>query len=175
MGRRRFRVLVADPPWRFGDPLPGPKRGAAKHYECLTLPQLCTFPLPPLVADCWLFLWRVGSMQLEALAVAQAWGFRPPTSEIVWVKTVKDGSRPRLGMGRTVRNAHEVCLVCRRGRPERRSASVPSVFHAPRGEHSAKPEAFFGLVEQLARGPYVELFARRARPGWTCFGKELRS
>ncbi len=30
-------VLVADPPWRFGDKLPGEKRGASKHYSTLSL------------------------------------------------------------------------------------------------------------------------------------------
>jgi N6-adenosine-specific RNA methylase IME4 len=47
------------------------------------------------------------------------------------------------------------------------------VFEAPVGRHSQKPEAFYGLVEQLADGPYAELFARRRRENWTCFGNEL--
>ena len=167
------RVLVADPPWLFGDPLPGVARGAVKHYPCMSLAEICLFPLPPLLDDAWLVLWRVGAMQAEALAVARAWGFRPPDSELVWIKTTDDGRGVRIGMGRTVRNAHEVALVCRRGRPARKSAAVKSVFFAPRGQHSAKPDRFYELVEALSDGPYAELFARRERPGWRCYGNEL--
>jgi N6-adenosine-specific RNA methylase IME4 len=162
---------LADCPWRFGDKLPGPKRGASKHYRTMSLAEICTFDLPPIADDAWLFLWRVGAMQREALAVARAWGFSDPTSEIVWVKAAR--GRFQWGMGRTVRNVHEVCLVCRRGKPRRLSASVPSVVVAPRGEHSAKPDAFYAAVEKLAPGPRVELFSRLRRPGWTCYGDEV--
>jgi hypothetical protein len=32
--------------------------------------------------------------------------------------------------------------------------------------HSAKPDTFFKIVEQLYPGPYLEGFSRRTRPGW---------
>lgn len=172
---RRARVVVADPPWPFRDKLPGCGRGAAKHYGLLSLADLCTFALPPIADDAVLFLWRVGSMQREALAVARAWGFGEPTSEIVWVKTAwAPFPRPRMGMGRTVRNAHEVALLCKRGRPERLSASVPSVLLARRHglRHSEKPDEFFAMVEKLYAGPRVELFGRKPRAGWTVLGDE---
>lgn len=47
-----------------------------------------------------------------------------------------------------------------------------SWFHWPRGEHSAKPEAFLDLVESVSPGPYLELFARRNRLGWDTWGNE---
>lgn len=214
-----FRTICADPPWVFQDKLPGPGRGAQKHYSVMSqleielfLPRLVS-PLgsqPPsgigLTEDAWLFLWRVASQVPEAYRVAEAWGFRA-TAEIVWVKTKAckrckgtgvlaqqkvafeetpkwkvpcgdcggsgESKDLRIGMGRTVRNAHEACIVAKRGRPTRLSASVPSVLFAPRGEHSAKPEAFRDLVERLAPGPYLELFARTRRKGWTCMGDEL--
>ena len=80
----RFRVLLADPPWLFHDRLPGPGRDAAKHYRCLTVPELCAFPLPPLADDATVFLWRVASMQQEPLDVMAAWEFTLKT-EIVWL------------------------------------------------------------------------------------------
>jgi N6-adenosine-specific RNA methylase IME4 len=166
-------VLVADPPWRHGDQLPGPGRGASKHYQTMSVEEICAFKLPPLANDCWLFLWRVSSMPREALDVVNAWGF-VPKSELVWRKMTNDGSRVRIGMGRSVRLCHEACIIAKRGRPTRIEANVPSVFDAPRGgKHSAKPDAFYRIVERLAPGPYVELFARRHRPGWHCFGDEL--
>jgi N6-adenosine-specific RNA methylase IME4 len=169
---KRYSAILADPPWKFGDKLPGKGRGAPKHYQCLSLAELCLFPLPPIHDDAWLFLWRCGSMQLEALAVARAWGFGAPVSEFVWEKVTKDGT-PRMGMGRTVRNSHEVCLIFRRGKPQRQSASVVSVVRAPRGRHSEKPEEIARRIERLTKGPYCELFARRVRAGWDCFGHEV--
>lgn len=163
-------VLVVDPPWKFSDDLPGKGRGASKHYPCMPLAALKRFPLPPLADDCHLFLWRVASMQEEALELARAWGFVPKT-EIVWIKRTKTGRR-HFGMGRTVRAEHETCLVAVRGKPKVRDRSVRSTFTAPAGRHSAKHEAFFDLVERLCEGPFVELFARRNRPGWTCLGND---
>lgn len=172
----RYRVLCADPPWRFDDKLPGKTRGASRQYETLTAYQLKHFTLPPLADDAYLFLWRVASMQQEALDVMDAWGFTLK-SEIVWQKLTKKG-KPWFGMGRHVRASHEVALIGVRGKPQRKVRNIRSVFAAPvpvegkKYKHSAKPEAFYDLVEQLAPGPYVELFARRQRPGWTCFGNQ---
>lgn len=173
-----IRTLVADPPWAFNDRLPGGGRGAEKHYRVLSTPDIMRFPLPALADDARLFLWRVASQPREALDVMQAWGFTPK-AEIVWVKVqparfTTDGLPAlRIGMGHQVRNAHEVCLIGVRGRPERLAANVPSVFFAPRGRHSAKPDEFLDLVERLSPGPYAELFARCRRDGWHQEGDEL--
>ena len=166
-----IRVLVADPPWLFGDSLPGPKRGASSHYPCMSIADLCAFPLPPIAERAHLFLWRVASMQQEALDVVRAWGFVVKT-ELVWVKRTKTGKR-HFGMGRTLRAEHETCLVATRGTPTVISKSIRSVFEAPVGRHSEKPDEFYALVEQLCAGPYHELFARRRRPGWTHEGNQL--
>jgi N6-adenosine-specific RNA methylase IME4 len=167
-----FACIVADPPWSFGDKLPGNGRGAAKHYATLSVPDLQSFPLPELADNAYLFMWRVSSQVEEAYSVARAWGFTPKT-EIVWVKRTVNGKR-WFGMGRTLRAEHETCIVATRGKPSVLNKSTRSTFEAvvPDGRHSAKPEAFFDLVESLVAGPYVELFARRVRPGWTCLGND---
>lgn len=169
--------MAADPAWKFGDKLPGAGRGAAKNYRVQTLDQIRGYPLPPLLDDAYLFLWRVSAMVEEAYSVVRAWDFTPK-SEVVWRKLTKEG-KPWFGMGRHVRASHETCIVATRGRPTRLSASVRSVFEAPvprdaegRYVHSAKPEEFVKLIEQLTPGPYVELFARRVRPGWVCLGDQ---
>lgn len=97
------------------------------------------------------------------------------------------GGTPYLGLGHYTRGAHEVAIIARpkRGRaPERLDKAVASSFSAPmlidvdgvlpasegrRGAlvHSAKPDAFFAIVERLYAGPRVELFSRRSRPGWS--------
>lgn len=175
---RTFRVLTADCPWKFGDKLPGKKRGAEKNYRCMTVEEICAFEIPEMADDSYLFLWRVSSMVEEAYRVVRAWGFAPK-SEIVWQKLTKKGKR-WMGMGRHVRASHETCIIAVRGRPKRLSAAIRSRFAAkvpvgPDGKyvHSAKPEAFYDIVERLAPGPFVELFARRQRPNWTCFGDQI--
>lgn len=195
-------TLVADPPWRFGDRLPGASRGAEKNYSVLTTEDLCALRIPPVENDALLFLWRVSAMQQDALDVVRAWGFEP-MSEIVWIKLTKGAAERRLrqpftipaglseaeavelvfehvaslqfGMGRYVRHSHETCLIAARGRGKDliRHLTQRSVFFAPVGEHSEKPEKFFRIVEGLSKPPFVELFARKKRPGWTCLGDEI--
>ena len=48
-------VLIADPPWPFGDKLPGKGRGATKHYDLLSMKDICEFKLPPIHEDCLLY------------------------------------------------------------------------------------------------------------------------
>ena len=120
-------------------------------------------------------------------AVMAAWGFKPTGAEIVWVKGRLDlhkklGGRGvpivephvvyNMGGGHTVRNAHEVCVVGRRGRPTRLSRGVLSVIMEPRGEHSAKPNGFYEAVERLCPGPYVDLYGRTPRENWVVWGDQ---
>jgi N6-adenosine-specific RNA methylase IME4 len=137
----------------------------------MSVEDIVAFPLPPLADDALLFLWRVSSMVEEAYQVTRAWGF-VPKSEIVWEKLTSTG-KPWFGMGRIVRASHETCIIAKRGRPIIKSKSVRSRFAAQVDRHSAKPLVFYDIIESLADGPYVELFARAHRPGWTSLGNEF--
>jgi N6-adenosine-specific RNA methylase IME4 len=180
-----YRCIVADPPWPFRDRLPGKKRGAVKHYKTMSIDAICAFGLPPHTDDALLFLWRVGAMPEQALRVVRAWGF-VPKSEMVWVKThekpdgtiqtfAATGDGLETGMGHYVRYAHETCIIGRRGR--RGGAvldrSVRSVFFAPRGRHSEKPEIFYQQVRRLVDGPRAELFTRAPHDGFDSFGDQV--
>lgn len=190
--RQPYRVVCADPPWPFDDKLPGLGRGAAKQYDLLddaiATRQFVGGELLDQVADdAYLFLWRVSAgggrsivtLVERAYAVARAWGFSPKT-EIIWRKQTKNGAR-HFGMGWHFRMEHEACIVATRGKPKPLVRNIRSVFDARapssvngRAIHSAKPESFYtDVVEKIARGPYLELFGRRRRPGWTCVGKQL--
>lgn len=78
-------------------------------------------------------------------------------------------------MGRYVRLCHETCIIATRGQGLSfiKDHGVPSVIRAPRGEHSAKPEEAYNLVERLCEGPRLDLFARRNRLGWSSYGDEI--
>jgi N6-adenosine-specific RNA methylase IME4 len=168
----RARLLLSDPPWAYSDTLPGNGRGAAKHYPCMNVRQLCAFRLPPLAPDCLLLMWRVAAMQSEAILVLHAWGFQL-RSELVWIKTTATGKR-HFGMGHYVRAAHETCLIGVRGSVQVGDRSIRSVFEAPVGRHSQKPDDIYDIAERLVPGgPFVELFARRRRAGWMQHGNQL--
>lgn len=47
-----------------------------------------------------------------------------------------------------------------------------TVVFASVARHSRKLDAFYEVVEAISPGPYLELFATRQRPGWTCIGME---
>lgn len=168
-----FACVVADPAWSFDDKLPGPGRGAEKHYEVMSVDDVCNLALPEIAEDAYLFLWRVASQVPEAYRVAQAWGFVPKT-ELVWVKKTRTGKR-WFGMGHHLRAEHETCIVAVRGRPKRSNANTRTVFEAQAWRHSEKPEEFYRIVEAFAPGPRLDLFSRREREGWTCIGTDLGS
>ena len=162
-----IQTLVADPPWKYGDSLPGKGRGAEKHYAVMPLWEIKRFPLPELAKDARLFLWCTAPFLRPAYEVLEAWGFRDTMAQMVWHKL------GRLGMGHRVRVQHEYILIGERGRPPVRSHSIRSVFEARPSRHSAKPDESYELIEKLSPGPYGELFARTRRDGWECWGDEL--
>lgn len=190
-----FQVIVADPAWAFRDSMKNSfneknpvARSAVSQYSTMSQVQIARLlkdhePKIDIAKDAILFLWRVAAMQREALDVCHAWGFTPKT-EMVWVKQsrgiLKYPNTPiqdslHFGMGHYTRASHETCIIASRGKGASliKSRSIRSVFFAPVGRHSEKPEKFYDIVERLAPGPYVEFFARRHRPGWTCYGDEV--
>jgi N6-adenosine-specific RNA methylase IME4 len=162
-----YRVLCADPPWLTQSL---PMGSADRHYAQMTTERICDFELPPLADDCYLFLWRVACMVPDAYRVAKAWGFTGK-AEIVWIKKTSKGNR-WFGLGYHTRAEHEIAILATKGKPKPKVHNIRSCFEAQHtGRHSGKPEEFYDLVERLCDGPYVELFARRQRPGWTCIGE----
>lgn len=92
---KRFRVVVADPPWSFSDHLTmsETKRGADANYDTLTIEDLKALPLPDVCAeDAILVIWVPSALLSEGLEVMSAWGFRQ-TQTFVWVKTKKSPLR----------------------------------------------------------------------------------
>jgi N6-adenosine-specific RNA methylase IME4 len=78
----------------------------------------------------------------------------------------------KIGMGYSTRKQAELCLLFTRGKPKRLSKGVRHVIEAPRREHSRKPDETFTRIEALYAGPYLEMFAREGRPGWTAWGNQ---
>ncbi len=155
--------------WRFR-----PGQGASRPlpYPTMALQEIAALPVEAMAgADCSLFLWTVNAYVEAAYEVARAWGFTPSTL-CVWAKNPMGG-----GLGGTFGISTEYFLYARKGHPKDRR--VTGTWwnwkrHYVNGKpsHSAKPDAFYDLVQTVAPGPYLELFARRARLGWDYWGDE---
>ena len=157
----RYRTVVADPPWRYAS-AGATKANATKVYATMTFGEICGLrdTVVPLVAeDAHLWLWTTNALMEEGYDVVRAWGFRPLTL-VTWCKR-------RPGIGHYLRNNTEHCILASRGKPMTPDEKPISTWYEwPASAHSAKPDAFYDLVEQVSPAPYAELFGRRARFGW---------
>jgi N6-adenosine-specific RNA methylase IME4 len=167
-----YNVIYADPPWQYGPEHPqgGP---TSLHYPSMEIDELCAMDLPRIDDDAVLFMWVTNAMirPEKAFTVLSAWGFEYKTN-MVWLKT--ELTKP--GSGYYVRGRHEFIFIATRGSftpRDRHISPIGSYFEAPIGEHSEKPEKVYEFIESMYPNcSYIELFARKARDGWTSWGNE---
>ena len=121
-----------------------------------------------------LFLWVTNPFLEMANQVIDSWGFRYKTVGFTWVKQNKSGEGLFRGLGHYTQPNPEQCLIATRGKIlPRKSKSVQQLIFAPRREHSRKPDEIYHRIEALYDGPYLELFSRSSKPGWTHWGNEV--
>lgn len=185
-----FGTIVADPPWAYStansEKLALPKsmvKGGSRRqvsvqnlgYPTMTSEDIARLPVRDLAEkNAHLYLWTTNHFVVDAHEIAKAWGFTAQTM-LTWVKVrADDPSKASMKMGWWFRGATEHVLFCTRGRTLRKDTIArPTALMWPREPHSCKPEAFFELVEAVSDGPYLEMFARRERPGWSHWGNEM--
>jgi len=174
-GESRFATVLADPPWRFinrtGKMAPEHRR--LSRYQTMSAAEIAALPVPGIAAErSHLYLWVPNALLMEGLRVMEGWGFRYKTN-LVWYKVRKDGGPDGRGVGFYFRNVTELLLFGVRGRsnrtldPGRRQVNL---LATKKREHSRKPEEQYAIIESCSPGPYLELFARGTRPGWTGWG-----
>lgn len=177
VGAARFSTVLADPPWQFhnrtGKVAPEHKR--LSRYQTLTLGDICALPVAGLTTPtAHLYLWVPNALLLEGLQVLRDWGFAYKTN-IVWHKVRKDGGPDGRGVGFYFRNVTELILFGVKGKhartlaPGRRQVNM---LKTRKREHSRKPDELFDIVEACSPGPFLELFARGPRHGWTTWGNQ---
>lgn len=84
----------------------------------------------------------------------------------------------RFGMGRLLRNTHEIALIGTKGKiySKLKNKSQRTVHFYKALKHSAKPEGLQDKLDIMFKGSRtakLEMFARRQRKGWTCVGNEV--
>lgn len=159
-----FGTVYADPPWLYGNQ--GTRAATGNHYSGMTVDEICELPVSRLVAtNAHLHLWTTNAFLFDAKRVMEAWGFTYKSC-FVWVK-------PQMGIGNYWRVSHEFMLLGVRGSLPFSNKSLMSWAEIPRTRHSEKPEQVRDFIQSASAGPYLELFARRSVPGWTCWGNEI--
>lgn len=174
---QRFSTVLADPPWQFknrtGKIAPEHKR--LNRYDTMTLDDICNLPVEQCVEErAHLYLWVPNALLPDGLRVMREWGFNYK-SNIIWHKIRKDGGSDGRGVGFYFRNVTEVILFGVRGKNVRTlqpGRSQVNMIQSRKREHSRKPDEQYELIESCSWGPYLELFSRGTREGWTTWGNQ---
>jgi len=180
----KFRLIYADPPWKYGDEREGLEKegtAAAAQYPTMPTSSICEFAdesgrhVSDLGAsDSVLFMWATFPLLVDGLSVMKAWKYDYKTA-FVW-----DKQRSNIG------NYHdascELLMIGVRGScPIEIDTRIKQVQSIQRAEHSRKPERWREIIESLypsaiVDGPNlraVELFRRGVAPrGWVVWGNE---
>jgi len=191
--RGHFGAILADPPWHWkpwgvpvwngeyrkdGSKIKSPPRKI--DYPTMSMDEIANLEVEKLASEnCVLFIWSVWALLPQALEVTKRWGFIYKTCGFDWMKAhngqldmLREDADAHMGMGYWTRANTEPCLLSTRGKPKRLNADVRQGIIEPRREHSRKPDCVHERIERLVAGPYLELFARQSRPGWTTWGLE---
>jgi N6-adenosine-specific RNA methylase IME4/predicted nucleic acid-binding Zn ribbon protein len=181
----RFDLIYADPPWHVRCWAETPAAGGRRlPYQYMDLPAICRLPVAQFAAaDSVLAIW-VDSADIDATRrVVEAWGFGETYEGLVWIKVSRSG-KPKIGLGHSTRKNTESLWLAKRGKGlVRQDAGVAQgfvdtpaaeVIIAQRRDHSRKPDEAYRALERLYGDVRrLELFSRRARPGWERWGNQL--
>lgn len=174
---RKFKTVLADPPWQFqnrtGKVAPEHKR--LNRYSTLSLEDIKALPVASAAEEsAHLYMWVPNALLPDGLAVMAAWGF-VYKSNIVWSKIRKDGGPDGRGVGFYFRNVTELLLFGTRGKNARTlqpGRTQVNMIATRKREHSRKPDEQYKLITECSPGPFLEMFARGQRAGWTIWGNQ---
>ena len=170
----RYKTILLDPPWHEsgGGKI---KRGADRHY-----PLIKTADMPRVILqaqdsegnlvfqpddNAHIYLWVTNNFLKDGIWLLEVLGFRYIT-KLDWAKD-------RIGLGQYFRGQTESCLFGVRGRLPAKARTESTLIQAARGKHSKKPDDTYRKIEAVSHAPYLEMFAREHREGWSAWGNEV--
>lgn len=177
VGRKRFATIMADPPWQFVNRTGkmAPEHRRLNRYGTMDLAAIKALPVADAAAaTAHLYLWVPNALLPEGLEVMRAWGFNYK-SNIIWHKIRKDGGSDGRGVGFYFRNVTEIILFGVRGKNARTldpGRTQVNYIGTRKREHSRKPDEQYPLIESCSPGPYLEMFGRGVRKGWSTWGNQ---
>jgi len=172
----KYKVIVADPPWSFRNY----KKAAhgAPQYPTMSVKEMGKIPVKDWAdKNCLMLMWCTWPHMESGIQLLKDWEFSYVTG-FPWIKIVPNSGTIRCGIGFWTQSVSEFVIIGRRGKksPSRTDVRRGLVigenrqFYGPINKHSSKPEDIQDWAENRFEGPYLELFARRNRPDWTCWG-----
>lgn len=175
--KEKFATILADPPWRFQNRTGkmAPEHRRLYRYGTMGMEEIKSLPIARLtLPQAHLYLWVPNALLPEGLEMMRRWGFTYKTT-LVWHKVRKDGGPDGRGVGFYFRNVTESVLFGVKGsmRTLRPGRTQVNIIITRKREHSRKPDELYDIIERCSPGPYLELFARHAKPGWYQWGDEL--
>lgn len=161
----RFNTILLDPPW---DIQQKGHLGASKHYDLMSMDEIKALPVNDLLSDnAHVWLWVTNAVIPYVPELMEAWGLTY-RSIFTWCK-------PRLGLGNYLRNCTEQLIFATKGKAPIQFKGQMNWGFMPLKDHSCKPEECYEVIERCSLGPYLEMFARQAHPGWYVWGNEIPS
>ncbi len=163
-----YATVVIDPPW----PMTKIRRKARPNqqgfdYATLSVADIAALPVSRLLdKDGFAFLWTTQKYLPKALEIIEGWDLTHRFT-MVWHKPggIQIYNYPQF-------NA-EFIVVGTKGNPKfLDTKKFNTAFHAPRAGHSVKPKEFYELLTRICPPPRVDLFSRRAIPGFDTWGDQ---
>lgn len=175
---KKYKIIYADPPWKYNDKRQNPNTDRPKKYGGITYDvmeteEICDLPIKNITDEnCILFMWATFPNMLNALQVIKAWGFKYKTLGFSWIKTNKNQGY-FFGIGSYTKSNCEVCLIGVKGKPDIINDKISSVLISPINGHSKKPDVVRNKIIQLMGDiSRIELFARTKIHGWDTWGND---
>ncbi len=165
-----YKTIYIDPPYPIC--LTGKysatrnKRPDRLPYATMTIEEIASLPVESLAQPgCHIWLWTTNQFMRQGFDLLDKWRFKF-LAPIHWIKPSGFGNYFIHRTQTILFGYYQTCLF-----PNARY--LPNIFHAPSTRHSRKPAASYELIERISAEPRIELFARQARPGWTCLGDAI--
>ena len=174
---KRYNLIYADPPWKqskggkksaransSGKPLDYPTCSLEEIEEHLQQANSLA------EENSILFLWTIDKYLFEAQRIAEKMGYKLH-ARMIWDKVTG------IPAAFTVRYGHEYLLFMYKGKltpvAKEERGKIHTVFREKARVHSQKPEIAYSIIERLyPETRKIELYARRSRDGWDCWGNE---
>lgn len=175
----QYGTILIDPPWRFVNRTGkvAPEHRRLRRYPTMSFEEIAALPVGGIaLPKSHLYMWCPNALIREGLEIMRAWGFTYKTN-IVWLKIRKDGGPDGRGVGFYFRNVTELILFGVKGglRTKDPGRSQVNIIQTRKEEHSRKPDEQYDVIEACSPGPFVELFARQQRKGWTSWGDQAET
>ncbi|NBI67186.1 DNA methyltransferase [Pseudoflavonifractor sp. 60] len=175
---KKYDLIYTDPPWpqkKGNIRRCRPNQGRQLDYPTMSVDG-CFKTQDPFFARTSekhnIFIWTIDKFLLETSVQMEKRGYKLH-ARFIWDK--ENGIAPAF----TVRFSHEYLLWFYKPNsilmPRRECfGKYTTVMREPASYHSCKPVCAYEMLEDMFCGAErIELFARRQRPGWDCWGNDI--